>query len=59
MTSPMLCRGSNEFFFIHIYIELITKVDALSKEALTLQVGSFSIYEFLDDVEIESMEFHF
>lgn len=43
--------------FSHIFRELDEKANSLSKEALSLPVGELGFYEFLDNVEAESMEF--
>jgi hypothetical protein len=43
--------------FNHIYKELNTKSDQVSKEALTFLTCTFGIYEFLNNDETKSMEF--
>jgi ribonuclease HI len=40
----------------HILRELNTKADELSKEALSLLVGAFGYYEFLEREDMEAME---
>jgi hypothetical protein len=44
--------------FQHILRELNTKADELSKEALQLQKGAFSFYEFFKGTETKAMEFY-
>jgi len=43
--------------FIHILREINEKDDDLSREAFTLPVGAFGIYELFHGVEKKSMEF--
>jgi ribonuclease HI len=45
--------------FQHILRELNCKVDELSKEALQLQRGAFSFYEYFDGTKTKAMEFRF
>jgi ribonuclease HI len=42
--------------FHHILRELNSKADKLSKDAVLLNPGTFSLYEFHDGVETEAME---
>jgi hypothetical protein len=44
---------------MNIYRKISMKVVDLLKEDSSLLVGAFGIYEFLEGVETESMEFHF
>jgi hypothetical protein len=43
--------------FQHIYRELNTVVDNISKEALQLPKGAFGYYEFTDGEESQALEF--
>jgi hypothetical protein len=43
--------------FSHILRELKEKVDELSKDALSLPIGSFGYYEFIEAKEVQAMEF--
>jgi hypothetical protein len=45
--------------FNHILRKINSKIDELSKEALSLPKGAFGLYEFIDGEEIEAMEFCF
>jgi phage I-like protein len=43
--------------FTHVYQELNSKVDALSKEAMEMEVGAFISKEFFEGHMVEEMLF--
>ena len=45
--------------FGHVYHELNQKANELSKEALTRKVGTFCFSEFMDEGEVDTMDFHY
>jgi hypothetical protein len=43
--------------FHHILHELNVNANELSKEALSLPIGAFGFYEYIEGEEVEAMEF--